>query len=151
MNPAAESLVIYHTSFCSDPKELGITTITDPFNGAPAPPLGEKWAERAFLLTNHPSPPTFQSATTGRCPSLSVGDIVSAVDSAGNNQWFLCLPCGWYRLALNAERAQAIVSGHNARWEAEHEKLLAEGAPHCRGSRYWSDLAYSLAKSINQH
>lgn len=132
------SLQVYHCAFADNPDSVGVLTILNPFNDAPAPPIGEKWAERAFMLTNHPEPPSFVYEAKGRCYSLSVGDVVAACDAEGEVEFYLCCSFGWSLLACGEEEGLKEYAALNAKWA---EKIAKEG-PLARPVRFWSDLAH---------
>lgn len=136
-----DSVKIFHCAFADNPDSIGVRTIFNPFGDAPAPAISEKWAEQAFILTNHPEPPEFSSVKEGRCYSLSVGDVVAACDNHGNVGFYLCCSSGWFTLAKDEEKGLKEYSDQNAKWAAE---LTVSQGVH-RPVRYWIDLAHAKA------
>lgn len=90
----SNTITVLHTAFAESTK-VGVRTIFEP-----VPVLSEPqdFAELSFELTNHPEPRPFKETTFGKCPSVSVGDVVVVTNEDGASFVFLCAPYGWTKM-----------------------------------------------------
>jgi hypothetical protein len=130
------TITVRHCAFADTPSQVGVRTITSAIVGSETGMAVVRFAELAFELTNHPAPPEFTQETVGRCPSLSVGDLVGVTNATGVTTWFLARSTGW-RFLGSGRLGALFVSSLHSRWNA----ALAADPSSWSARRFWSDTA----------
>jgi hypothetical protein len=134
---APNTITVYHTAFADRPDAVGVRTITSEEIGDADWTTGaEVFAERAFMLTNHPSPPEFEQTTEGRCYSTSVGDLIGITNAGEVTTWYLTLSHG-FRFLGSGRLGQLMIGSLLSQWKA----ALAKDPSSWEARRFWDDLS----------
>lgn len=130
------SITVFHTAFADFPSQVGVRTITsEKIGNADWTSGAERFAELAFMLTNHPEPREFEQTTEGRCYSTSVGDLIAVTNEAEVTTWYLTMGCG-FRFLGSARLGQMKVNSLRSQWE----RAIAKDPASWEARRFWSDL-----------